>query len=73
MDLIILWQALQQAVKTPMNMIVPIIYPIATIENITGCQKFAKERVDIVIEVKCLVVSICLAVFFDSVKNLVFC
>ena len=59
-----------------MNMIVPIIYPIATIENILGCQKFAKERVDIVIEVKCLVVSICLFrgfLFFDSVKTLPFC
>ena len=45
-------QDLLQLVKTLMTMIAQITFPIATIQNMLGCQKFAKEHVDIVMKVK---------------------
>ena len=41
-----------------MTMIAQNTFPIATIQNMVGCQKFAKERVDIAKKVKFWVISI---------------
>ena len=46
---------LLQVVKTLMTMIAQITFPIATIQNMLGCQKFVKEHVDIAMRVNFLI------------------